>query len=133
MKILIAEDVPTNRKYLIDLLKDYGEYDLAYDGLEALSLIYSTIKSEAPYELICLGIIMSEIDGLTVLKLTRDKEKQFGLNTMNRAKIIITAELDDKYLKQASFEYGCDGFINIPKNSEKLIKMLDKLGIVPIS
>ena len=128
MRILIAEDVHDNRKNLIDILKDYGEYDIANDGLEAFGIIFSTIKSGIPYDLICLSIMLPKMDGFTVLKLTRDIEKQFGFKPENRIKIIITAELDDRYLRQAAFGYGCDGFIEVPNDDKGFKNILNKLG-----
>ena len=47
--------------------------------MEALDLFMDAIKDKAPYDLLCLDIMMPRIDGLKLLKAIRVLEKQHQL------------------------------------------------------
>jgi two-component system chemotaxis response regulator CheY len=56
------------------------------------------IRDDAPYDLICLDIMMPKVDGVRVLKAIRDVEKQKGIKTDNRTKVIMTTPLPTQIL-----------------------------------
>lgn len=56
MKVLIAEDDLTSRKFLSKFLSKYGECDLALDGPETINAFLMALKDKKPYHLICLDI-----------------------------------------------------------------------------
>lgn len=93
MRILIAEDDLTSRKFLFKFLSKYGECDMVVDGLEALDAFLMSIKDEKPYDLICLDIMMPKVDGVKVLKNIRDFEIQKNIIPENRSKVIMTTAL----------------------------------------
>ena len=64
IKILIAEDDLASRRFLSKFLAQYGEVDQVVDGLEALDAYLMAVKEKAPYDLICLDIMMPKVDGL---------------------------------------------------------------------
>ncbi len=130
MRILIAEDDLISRKFLFKFLNRYGECDLVVDGLEALDAVLLSIKDESPYDLICLDIMMPKLDGVKVLKSIRDLELQKGILPSERAKIIMTTALSETQFVQKAFDIGCDAYAAKPIDTEKLIDVLQKFGLV---
>ncbi len=130
MKILIAEDDMISRKFLFKFLSQYGECDVVVDGIEALDAYLISIKEKEPYDVICLDIMMPKVDGVKVLKAIRDFEKQRGVMTDERIKIImITALADTEYVHRA-FEIGCEAYAAKPIDTDKLIEVMKKLDII---
>lgn len=130
MKILIAEDDMTSRKFLSKFLSQYGECDLVVDGLEAIDAYLMALKEKAPYGLICLDIMMPKVDGVKVLKAIRDLEIQKGILPEKRSKVIMTTALAEAGFVNKAFEYDCDAYASKPIDTKKFIEVMDKLGLI---
>lgn len=130
MKILIAEDDLTSRKFLSKFLSQYGECDLVVDGLEAIDAYLIAVKEKKPYDLICLDIMMPKVDGVKVLKAIRDFESQKGMLPEKRAKIIMTTALAQADYVNKAFEYDCNAYASKPIDMEKFIEVLKKLELI---
>jgi two-component system chemotaxis response regulator CheY len=131
-KILIAEDDRVSRKFLSRLLKQYGECDQVVDGTEAIEAYMLAIKDKKTYDLICLDIMMPELDGIKVLKTIRDLEIQSNVRDFNQAKIIMTTVLGEQHIIQSAFDFGCNAFASKPINLIKFKEQLKKIGFLPI-
>ena len=130
MKILIVEDDLVSRQFLNRFLSQYGDCDLVVDGLEAIDAFLMAIKEEAPYDLICLDIMMPKVDGVKVLKAMRSLEEQHMGKINHQAKIIMTTALGETQIVKQAFEYGCDAYASKPIDTEKLVEVLEKLGLL---
>jgi two-component system chemotaxis response regulator CheY len=130
MRILIAEDDLISRKFISKILSQYGECDVTVDGQEALDAYLLAAKENKPYDLICLDIMMPKIDGVRVLKAIRALEKQQENSTAHHAKIIMLTALADKEYVTKSFEIGCEAYATKPIDTEKLVEVLQKLGLI---
>jgi two-component system, chemotaxis family, chemotaxis protein CheY len=130
MRILIAEDDLVSRNFLNKLLSRYGECDMVVDGLETIDAFLIALKDEDPYSLICLDIMMPKVDGMKVLKAIRDLEKQYGILKEKRVKIIVTTALTETELVKNAFEYGCEAYAAKPIDTQKLIEVMGKLGLI---
>lgn len=131
MRILIAEDDFIGRKLLQKFLSQYGECDIAVNGLEAIDAYLSSDKNQTPYDLICLDIMMPKMDGLKVLKAIRDIEKKKGIPDGDRVKIIMTTALNDRKTVSESYDSGCEAYAWKPIDLEKLKDVLKKLELIP--
>jgi two-component system chemotaxis response regulator CheY len=131
-KILIAEDDRVSRKFLSRLLKQYGECDQVVDGTEAIEAYMLAIKDKKTYDLICLDIMMPELDGIKVLKTIRELEVQSNVRDFNQAKIIMTTVLGEQHIIQSAFDFGCNAFASKPINLIKFKEQLKKIGFLPI-
>jgi two-component system chemotaxis response regulator CheY len=131
-KILIAEDDRVSRKFLSRLLKQYGECDQVVDGTEAIEAYMLAIKDKKTYDLICLDIMMPELDGIKVLKTIREIEVQSNVRDFNQAKIIMTTVLGEQHIIQSAFDFGCNAFTSKPINLIKFKEQLKKIGFLPI-
>ncbi len=130
MRVLIAEDDLTSRKFLFKFLSKYGECDLVVDGLEALDAFLISLKDNKPYDLICLDIMMPKVDGVKVLKHIRDLETQKGIIPKKRSKIIMTTALAETQFVQNAFDIGCDAYAAKPIDTDKFIEVLKKLELI---
>lgn len=132
MKILITEDDLSSRKFLYKFMSGYGECDITVDGMEALDAFMLALESEDPYDLVCIDIMMPKIDGVKVLQVIRDIEKQKHISEENRTKTIMTTALNDVDLVKNLFEYGCEAYATKPIDIKKLALVMEKLGFEKI-
>ena len=126
MKILIAEDDRLSRTFMAKFMADYGTCDVAVDGMEALDLYMDAVKKKDYYDLLCLDIMMPKVDGLKVLRVIRAVEQQHGLPHL--AIIMMTAIAEVEYVDQA-FELGCDAYASKPVDTEKVLEVMQNLGL----
>ncbi len=82
------------------------------------------------YDLICLDIMMPKVDGVKVLRAIRDYETSRGVLPEKRVKVIMTTALQETDMVQQSFEIGCEAYAAKPINIEKLIQVMEQLGLI---
>ncbi|MBP2646220.1 MAG: hisitidine kinase [Firmicutes bacterium] len=129
MRILIAEDDFSSRKFLYKILSHYGECDLTVDGLEALDAFLLALKEKKPYDLVCIDIMMPKIDGVKVLKTIRELEKDNGVAPEKQTKAIMVTALGETEYVQQAFAIGCEAYVAKPVDTEKFLQVLENLGM----
>jgi two-component system, chemotaxis family, chemotaxis protein CheY len=130
MKILIVEDDFTSRLLLQQILSVYGECHVAINGREAVDAFVSAVKAGSPYNLICLDVMMPEMDGMDVLKSIRAMEEESGIISSKGAKIIMTTALGDPANVVGAFKSLCDAYIVKPVNKSKLLDYMRSFGLI---
>jgi len=131
VKILIAEDDFTSRLLLQELLKSYGSCHVAVNGKEAVMATEAALEAGDPYDLICLDIMMPEMDGRAALQEMRRREEARGILSSWGSKIVMTTALDDGENIFASFYDLCDGYLIKPIEKAKLLETMGTLGFIP--
>jgi two-component system chemotaxis response regulator CheY len=130
MKTLIVEDDVTSRLLLQTILGAYGECRTAADGKEALAVFLQAQAARQPFQLICLDIMMPDIDGKEVLGAIRDLEKASGSLPQTWSKIVMTTARDDAKTIGASFYSLCDSYLVKPIDKAKLLDCLRRLKLI---
>lgn len=130
MKVLIAEDDFASRKFMLRFFEKYGECDVTVDGKEAVEAFTMAIESNEPYDLICLDIMMPEMDGHKALKMIRKIEAENNVPEENKVKIVMTTALSETRQVTKAFENGCTAYAGKPINQEKLVAMLKKFDLI---
>ena len=130
MKVLIAEDDFTSRTCILRMLEQYGECDITVDGKEAVEAVAIALEDKEPYDLICLDIMMPEMDGYEALREIRKLEEEYGLQDEQCSKIIMTTALTDSRNVQKAFELGCVAYAGKPIHPQKLEHELRKLSLI---
>ncbi len=130
MRFLIVEDDFTSRRMLQMFLAPYGECDIAVNGREALDAFAAARAENNPYALICLDVMMPELDGMGVLKEIREQEKRAGIPQHKELKIVMTTSLDSpRDVVGAYYEGGCNGYLVKPVDRRKLDDLLREYGL----
>lgn len=93
MKVLIVEDDFVSRRLMQGILSPYGICHVAVNGREAVEAFKIAINELDPYQLICLDIMMPEMDGHEALREIRRFEEEEGITS--RVKVIMTTALND--------------------------------------
>ena len=130
MKTLIVEDDFTSRLLLEEILKTYGPLHTANNGKEALVAVEKALDKGEPYDLICLDIMMPEMDGQEALRKIREQEELRGILSTNGVKIIMTTALDDPKNVIAAYQNLCDTYIIKPIQKKMLLDTLRKLQLI---
>lgn len=130
MRILIAEDDRISRSFLQKFMQAYGEVDVAVDGMETVDLYMDSIKQKNHYDLLCLDIMMPKVDGLKVLKVIRQMEKQHDVPQEEHLKIIMMTALADVGYVDEAFRQGCDAYASKPVDTDKVEEVMKNLGLI---
>ncbi len=131
MRVLVVEDDFTSRKILQKILGPYGEVDIAVNGLEAVQAFTQSLDDANPYDLICMDIMMPEMDGQTALKKIRSLEKERGIVPAQEVKIVMTTALDDpKNVVEAYYKGGATSYVPKPIDKHMLLHLLKSLGVI---
>lgn len=130
MKTLIVEDDFTSRLLLQEILKRFGEIHIAVNGKEAVAAVRAAMEARAPYDLICLDIMMPEMDGSEALKRIREMEEAQGIISSRGAKIFMTTALDQMKNVFQAFYGLCDAYLYKPIEKAKLLEHLQALGLI---
>ena len=130
MKTLVVEDDFTSRLFLQTFLSDYGECHVAVNGHEALYAFSAAIDSGNPYDLICLDIMLPELDGHAVLQGIRDIENDADLGPGDGVKIVMTTALKDMKTVVSSFRGLCDAYLVKPIDMEDLLSRLTEFKLL---
>lgn len=130
MKILIAEDDYVSRKFLYKFLSTFGECDVTVDGMEAIEVFLSALEQGQYYDLVCLDIMMPEVDGIKALKTIRLLEEEKNLSEEKRCKVIMTTALNDPEGIFKTYELGSEAYAVKPIDTIKLVEVMSKLGLI---
>jgi two-component system chemotaxis response regulator CheY len=131
MRALIAEDDFIARKYLKEILSAYGDCDIVVDGQEAVQAFRLAWDEKKPYDLICLDIMMPNMDGHQALKEIREMEKNIGIRGSSEVKVImITALGDPKNVFEAYYKGGATSYIVKPVDRAKLVEEIRSFNLI---
>ncbi len=116
--VLVADDEPYIGR-IIQLKLEDGPYQvlLAHDGEEALELL----RSDQPFDLVLLDIMMPRLSGLDVLRELRRLPHR-GETPV----IMLTAKGQEADRENAS-RYGATDFLTKPFSPKKLLARIDQL------
>ena len=131
MRVLIVEDNLTNRQLLIKLLSPFGETEVAVDGKDAVDIFHKSLALGERYNLICMDIMMPEIDGYEALAQIRQLEAENHVAPEDAAKVIMTTAVDSPSSMAEAKSLHCDGYLLKPIRKMKLMEELQRLELIP--
>jgi CheY-like chemotaxis protein len=112
LRLLLAEDNPTNRFVITRMLKDLPvTVDVAENGREAVDLALQTA-----YDLICMDVNMPETDGLEATRLIR---QGIGMSRMSPI-VAMTANVGAEDV-QACRDAGMNDVVAKPVDKRSLL------------
>ncbi len=130
LRVLLVEDDFASRLLLQTFLSRYGECHIAVNGREAVEAFRSALDRGQGYDLICMDIMMPEMDGREALRQVRALEQARGIFSTYGAKIIMTTAVDD--LKEVSrcLMDLCDAYLVKPIDLGKLLRHMKAFQLV---
>jgi two-component system chemotaxis response regulator CheY len=129
MKALVVDDDFSNRLLLQRFLSELGEVHVAVNGEEAVEAVRQALVSNEPYQLICLDILMPELDGQRTLQIIRELEAQYGVATHHHSKVVMTSALGDKDNVMEAFREQADAYLVKPVQKPKLFDTVRPWGL----
>jgi len=119
LRILLAEDNPTNQKVALYTLERLGyKADVADNGMEALSALH-----RQSYDVVLMDVMMPEMDGITATRLICKEWSQSALGS--RPRIIAMTANAMQGDREECLAAGMDDYISKPLRVEELIKSLN--------
>ena len=74
---------------------------------------------------------MPKVDGVKVLKTIRELEKEHKISSRKTsAKVIMITALGETEYVHKSFDLGCEAYAAKPINTEKLLEVMAKIGLI---
>ncbi|MBZ2171032.1 response regulator [Nitratidesulfovibrio sp. SRB-5] len=131
MRVLIVEDDFTSRKYLQTILSPYGACDIAVSGVEAVEAFATALNAQQPYDLVCLDIMLPEMDGQEALRRIRAMERERGVAPADEVPVVMTTALDDpRNVVEAYYKGGATSYVPKPIDRQLFVQMLKGLGVI---
>ena len=130
LNILIVDDEFSARKLLEVMLAPYGRCVLATNGEEAVKAAQQALTQDRYFDLICLDIMMPDMDGQEALKVIRQLENKKGIWPGNGAKVIMTTALQDASNIMTAFMEQCESYLVKPIEKEALLAEMRKVMLI---
>jgi len=112
LRILLAEDSPTNQLIAVSNLKKAGHtVQVANNGRKAVQAL-----TEGKFDLVLMDVAMPEMDGLEATRTIREREKKSG----SHIPIVAMTAFATKEYRRKCLEAGMDGYISKPVSPEEL-------------
>jgi len=114
LRILLVEDDFACRFLLQSFLGRYGQCHVAVNGREAVEAFRSAVSLAEPYDLICMDIMMPEMDGREAVRQIRAMEEAQGILSTFGAKIFMTTTVQQVREVFLCFKELCDAYLVKP-------------------
>jgi two-component system chemotaxis response regulator CheY len=121
LRTLLVEDDFTSRLVLQTFLSRYGDCHIAVNGREAVDACRAALEDGRPYDLICMDIMMPEMDGREAVHQIRATEEARGILSTDGAKIIMTTAVTGLKEVVRCFQDLCDAYLVKPIDLGKLL------------
>ena len=119
LSVLLVEDHEINRKLAQIMLQRMGHtFVLANDGQQALDCL-----DQENFDVVLLDVMMPVMDGLTALKLWRERESERGLPRTTVLMVTAHAMTGDRERFMAA---GADGYVSKPMSEASLRKEINR-------
>ena len=119
-RFLVVEDDVTSRLLLKNYLSKFGECHTAVNGRDALVAFRSSLEQKEAYDLVCMDIMMPEMDGHQAVREIRAFEDVHGEIRGSGVKIVMTTTVDEIREVILCFKELCDAYLMKPINLVKL-------------
>lgn len=128
MRILVADDDFVNRRFLEKFFSEYGDVVAVDNGMSAVDEAVHALENRQAFDLICLDIMMTRLDGYKTLEAIREAENKYSVTNDNRSKVMMVSALDEVALDDAQVCNDYDAYICKPIVVDKFVKLISKLG-----
>jgi two-component system, chemotaxis family, chemotaxis protein CheY len=131
MRVLLVEDDFVSRLLLQTFLSRYGECHVAVNGREAVEAFRNALEQGQKYDLICMDIMMPEMDGCEAVRQVRALEKSRDILSTHGVKIIMATAVEDVKEVSRCFTELCDAYLVKPIDLTQLLNLMKSYQLVP--
>jgi len=129
LRALVAEDDLASRLVLQTFLSRYGDCHVAVNGREAVDAVRASLDRGQEYDLICMDIMMPEMDGREAVRQVRGLEADRGITSTYGAKIVMTTAVDDVKEVIRCFRELCDSYLIKPIDLNDLLRKMKEYRV----
>ena len=130
LNILVVEDDFASCEVIKEYLSQYGQCTCTANGADGVEAFTTALEAGTPYNLVCLDIMMPEMDGHEALSRIRDIEQTHGMGDAQHVPVIMTTAKDRSRDMIQAFDEGCASYIIKPVDQGKLATELKKLALI---
>ncbi len=130
LRVLLVEDDFASRLLLQTFLSTFGECHIAVNGREAVAAFRAALEHGLRYDLICMDIMMPEMDGREAVRQIRALEEEHGILSSSGAKIIMTTAVDDVKEVIRCFHELCDSYLTKPVDLGTLLGRMKSYQLI---
>ncbi|MDY6875180.1 MAG: response regulator [Chloroflexota bacterium] len=119
LRILLAEDSPTNQLIAVSNLKKAGHtVQVTDNGRKAVQAF-----AEGEFDLVLMDVAMPEMDGLEATQVIREREKESG----GHIPIVAMTAFATKEYRKKCLEAGMDAYVTKPVSPDELNRTIEPL------
>jgi two-component system, chemotaxis family, chemotaxis protein CheY len=131
LRILIVEDEPVNREFLLLALRGLGECQAVVSGEDAVQAQQNALAKDQPFDVVFLDILLPGMNGLQALEQLRALEDRHNIPPDKRVPVIVTTGLDDDRAASRAFIQGqAVSYLTKPFRPGQIHEELIKLGLI---
>lgn len=131
LRILIVEDEPVNREFLLLALRSLGDCQAVVSGEDAVTAQQSALEKGQPFDVVFLDILLPGMNGLQALEQLRELETRHAIPQDKRVPVIVTTGLDDDQTASRAFIQGqAVSYLTKPFRPGQIAEELSKLGLL---
>jgi two-component system chemotaxis response regulator CheY len=123
-RVLLVEDDFDSRSLLQGFLSEYAECHIAENGREAVEAFRAALERQQGYHLICMDILMPEMDGREAVRQIRALEEEQEILSTSGVKILMTSAVEDMQEMICCFHELCDSYLTKPVDLAKLLAQM---------
>jgi two-component system chemotaxis response regulator CheY len=132
LRILIVEDEPVNREFLLLSLRGLGDCKTVASGEDAVLALENALDRGQLFDVVFLDIMLPGMNGLQALEQLRALEDRHLIPQERRMPVIITTGLDDDQTASRAFIQGqAVSYMTKPFRPGQITDELSKLGLLP--
>ena len=130
LRTLLVEDDFTSRLLLQTFLTGYGDCHIAVNGREAVEAYRLAVEQRRTYDLICMDIMMPEMDGREAVRHIRGMEEAQGILSTYGAKIVMTTAMNEVKEVIRCFQDLCDAYLVKPIDLGQLLAHMEAFHLL---
>lgn len=129
MRVLVVEDDPSIRDMLEKFLAPVARCDLAEDGYAGIIAVEQALDRGEPYDLVCLDLVMPNMDGWEALRRIRAMEQHRARIPQVRVLILTARDSSQNMRRFLSTSSTSEGFLLKPFRKSELFEAIRSLGL----
>jgi two-component system chemotaxis response regulator CheY len=130
LRMLLVEDDFACRLLLQTFLSRYGQCHIAVNGREAVEAFSSAQDLGLDYDLICMDIMMPEMDGREAVRRIRELEEAKGVRSTYGTRIFMVTTMDEVKEVILCFKELCDAYLMKPIDLGELRDHMRSYGLI---